>query len=347
MIPTTRPAPSDHPHPPHIHPTAIGQRRTRQEREAPGARARDVVAEIEQRGGDAAEDDGEFQPREEGALGGEVDFRLDADGDVDAFAGRGVEAGGGGKEVGCGCGCGGGSGRGRGRCGGEVGEDVQEAGAEGREGVLEQGGGVVPAAEALGFFEGGVRVVAFVVGVVERVVVGVRVGWRARPLFHVERVRATRVEEVLPPVHVVLLEGVAGFAEAAHAFVVVGVVGGWESVGVGGGDDHVFFVGVVVEQVVAGGVAGRLARAFDAEAVRDGFADVGVHLGHPEREKVDSIWEESGGAVDEFAEFGDGLDKMTTCELPDPFWRCLTGLGLQLNFEHGVGEAFDILRRKS
>lgn len=78
----------------------------------------------------------------------------------------------------------------------------------------------------------------------------------------------------------------------------------------------------------------------------DRFADVGVHLRHPEREKVDAIWEEGGGAVDEFAEFGYGLDEMTAREYSYPFWRGLSGLGLQLDFEHGVRESFDILGRK-
>lgn len=45
------------------------------------------MAEIEQRGGDGAEDDGEFEPGEEGAFSGEVDFWFDADGDVDSYSG--------------------------------------------------------------------------------------------------------------------------------------------------------------------------------------------------------------------------------------------------------------------
>lgn len=51
-----------------------------------------MIAEVEQRGGDGAEDDGEFEPGEEGAFGGEVDLGLDAHGDVDAFSFGGFEA---------------------------------------------------------------------------------------------------------------------------------------------------------------------------------------------------------------------------------------------------------------
>lgn len=94
MIPRTSPPPPNHTHPPQIHAATIRQRGASDERKRPRARARDVVAEIEQRGRDAGEDDGGLEPGEEGALGGEEDFRLDADGDVDAFAARGVEAGG-------------------------------------------------------------------------------------------------------------------------------------------------------------------------------------------------------------------------------------------------------------
>lgn len=113
----------------------------------------------------------------------------------------------------------------------------------------EEGGGVRPAAEALGFCEGGGGVFGIVVvRVVERVVVRVG-GWLgADALFRVEGVGGARVGEVVSAVHVVLLEGVAGFAEAADAFVIVCVGGGLEGAGVGGGGggDHVFFIGVFV-----------------------------------------------------------------------------------------------------
>jgi hypothetical protein len=43
-----------------------------------------VGAEVEESCGNAAEDDGEFEPGEEGSLGGEVDFWFHADGNEDA-----------------------------------------------------------------------------------------------------------------------------------------------------------------------------------------------------------------------------------------------------------------------
>jgi len=56
------------------------------EREEAGADLADAVAEVEQADGQAAEDDGEVEPGEEGALVGEEDFGLDAGGEGDAFA---------------------------------------------------------------------------------------------------------------------------------------------------------------------------------------------------------------------------------------------------------------------
>lgn len=47
-----------------------------------------AVAEVEHAHGQGADDDGEVQPREEGALVGEVDFGLDAGGEGDALAWR-------------------------------------------------------------------------------------------------------------------------------------------------------------------------------------------------------------------------------------------------------------------
>ena len=91
MIPHRPPAP-DHPHAPEVKTNTIQQRHARQDREPPRAGQGDVVAEIEQSRGDGAEDDAEFEPGEEGPLGGEVDFWFHADGDVDAFAARGAEA---------------------------------------------------------------------------------------------------------------------------------------------------------------------------------------------------------------------------------------------------------------
>jgi len=48
----------------------------------------DLVAEVEEPDGQAAEDDGEVEPGEEGTLVGEEDFRLDAGGEGDALAWR-------------------------------------------------------------------------------------------------------------------------------------------------------------------------------------------------------------------------------------------------------------------
>lgn len=42
------------------------------------------MTEIEQSGSDGAEKDGELEPGEESALGGKMDFRLNADGYVDS-----------------------------------------------------------------------------------------------------------------------------------------------------------------------------------------------------------------------------------------------------------------------
>ena len=43
----------------------------------------DRAAKVDERGGDGAKKDGELEPGEEGAFGGEVDFGFYADGDVD------------------------------------------------------------------------------------------------------------------------------------------------------------------------------------------------------------------------------------------------------------------------
>jgi hypothetical protein len=56
------------------------------ERKQPCANLSNLVAEVEQADGEPAEDDGEVEPREEGALVGEEDFGLDAGGERDALA---------------------------------------------------------------------------------------------------------------------------------------------------------------------------------------------------------------------------------------------------------------------
>ena len=66
----------------------------RDECEEPGADAgRGVGAKVEQTDGEAAENDGEVEPGEEGALVGEEDFGLDARGQGDAFARSRLEEG--------------------------------------------------------------------------------------------------------------------------------------------------------------------------------------------------------------------------------------------------------------
>ena len=66
----------------------------RHECEQAGADARrGVGAKVEQTDGEAAEDDGEVEPGEKGALVGEEDFGLDARGQGDAFTRRRLEEG--------------------------------------------------------------------------------------------------------------------------------------------------------------------------------------------------------------------------------------------------------------
>lgn len=83
MIPHRPPLPN-HLHPPKIQPHTVQQSRTSDDGETPSGVEADIIAEIQEGGGDGAEDDAEFEPGEEGAFGGEVDFWFDADGDVDA-----------------------------------------------------------------------------------------------------------------------------------------------------------------------------------------------------------------------------------------------------------------------
>jgi hypothetical protein len=71
-------------HAPQVQQRAVHERDARDDSERPSSRERQGVAEVEERGGNAADEDAEFEPGEEGALGGELDFGFDADGDVDA-----------------------------------------------------------------------------------------------------------------------------------------------------------------------------------------------------------------------------------------------------------------------
>ncbi len=75
----------------------------RDHREEPGTdQARRVAAEVQQADGEAAEDDGEVEPGEEGAFVCEEDFGFDAGGERDSFAGGGLEEGLGGHFLGVG-----------------------------------------------------------------------------------------------------------------------------------------------------------------------------------------------------------------------------------------------------
>lgn len=63
------------------------------EGEEPCRNLTDAIAKVEQANGEAADDDGKLQPGEEGALVGEKDLGLDADGQSDALAVGGLEKG--------------------------------------------------------------------------------------------------------------------------------------------------------------------------------------------------------------------------------------------------------------
>jgi hypothetical protein len=71
-------------HAPQVQQRAVHERDARDNGKCPCSRERERVAKVEQRGGDGANKDGEFEPGEEGALGGELDFGFDAHRDVDA-----------------------------------------------------------------------------------------------------------------------------------------------------------------------------------------------------------------------------------------------------------------------
>ena len=65
----------------------IDHRSHRHNREDHSGRAANIIAKIQQAYGEPTKDDGEVEPREEGALVGEEDFGFDADGEGDAFLG--------------------------------------------------------------------------------------------------------------------------------------------------------------------------------------------------------------------------------------------------------------------
>jgi hypothetical protein len=64
----------------------IQHRSNRHERKQARANLAHAVAKVQEPDRQAAEDDGEVEPREECALVGEEDFGLDAGGECDAFA---------------------------------------------------------------------------------------------------------------------------------------------------------------------------------------------------------------------------------------------------------------------
>jgi hypothetical protein len=74
----------NHCHPPQIEHQAVEQTGAGDDGEPPCRDEGDGVAKVQQRGCDTAEDDAELEPREKGALGGEVDFGFNPDGDVDS-----------------------------------------------------------------------------------------------------------------------------------------------------------------------------------------------------------------------------------------------------------------------
>lgn len=76
---------SDHLDSPQEKAGGVEQGQARDNGEAPCRSEGNAVAEVEQRGGDGAEEDGELEPGEKGAFGRELDFGFDADGDVDAW----------------------------------------------------------------------------------------------------------------------------------------------------------------------------------------------------------------------------------------------------------------------
>jgi hypothetical protein len=71
---------------PEVQGSTVHQGDARDDGEGPGGRKGEGVAKIEERGCNGADEDGEFEPGEEGAFGCELDFGFDADGDMDAYA---------------------------------------------------------------------------------------------------------------------------------------------------------------------------------------------------------------------------------------------------------------------
>lgn len=63
------------------------------EREHAGRDAADTIAKVEQANAESSQQDCEVEPGQKGALVGEEDFGLDADGEGDALAGRGLQQG--------------------------------------------------------------------------------------------------------------------------------------------------------------------------------------------------------------------------------------------------------------
>lgn len=72
---------------PEIQRRAVQEGNTRDNGKCPSSSKAERVAKVEQRGSDTADKDRELEPGEEGAFGGELDFGLDADRDVDSWNG--------------------------------------------------------------------------------------------------------------------------------------------------------------------------------------------------------------------------------------------------------------------
>ena len=83
MIPYSPPLPY-HLHSPQVDTHTIEERCASNNGKGPRRDERDVVAKVEESDCDGAKEDGKFEPGQKGAFGSEVDFWLNANGDVDA-----------------------------------------------------------------------------------------------------------------------------------------------------------------------------------------------------------------------------------------------------------------------
>jgi hypothetical protein len=84
MVRDSPPLP-DLPNAPEIQRSRVNERDACYDGKRPRGGKRQCVAKVEQSGGNGANENGELEPGEEGALGGELNFGFDADGDVNAW----------------------------------------------------------------------------------------------------------------------------------------------------------------------------------------------------------------------------------------------------------------------